>query len=205
MFDKYLRPMKDKLLISLANKTASVFSPNQISFFSFFFGLLSCLMIFLHQIYPALAFWIINRLLDGLDGTVARISKKQSDWGGYLDIMLDFIIYALVPISFTIAYSTLLIDFIMLAVMLALFYINTASWMYLSALIEKHSINSNIPEQTSLSMPSGLMEGTETLVLFSLLYIFPFQIIYFYSFICLLTIIGIIQRISWGYKNIRIQ
>jgi len=203
MIDKYLRPIKDKILIPLAKKTALIFSPNQISLISFFFGLLSCLMIFLHQLYPALAFWILNRVIDGLDGTVARVSHNQTDWGGYLDIMLDFIIYALLPIFFTFAFSDSIIDYAVLSIMLGLFYINTASWMYLSGVIEKRSINTKIPEQTSLPMPTGLMEGAETIFLFSLFFIFPYHLIYIYSFISFLTIIGIIQRIFWGYKHIR--
>ena len=203
MIDKYLRPIKDKVLIPLAKKTALIFSPNQISLISFFFGLISCLMIFLHQLYPALAFWILNRVIDGLDGTAARLNKLQTDWGGYLDIMLDFVIYALIPISFTIAYSSSIVDYAVLSIMLGLFYINTASWMYLSGVIEKRSINSKIPEQTSLPMPTGLMEGAETILLFSLLLIFPHLMIYIYLFISLLTIIGIIQRIRWGYIHIR--
>ena len=47
----------------------------------------------------ALTLWLLGRVIDGLDGAVARRQGRPSDLGGYLDIMLDFIVYALVPIA----------------------------------------------------------------------------------------------------------
>ena len=46
-----------------------------------------------------LCLWLLNRLIDGLDGTVARMFDRQSDFGGYTDIIIDVTIYALVPIG----------------------------------------------------------------------------------------------------------
>ena len=93
--------------------------------------------------YVALAFWLLNRITDGLDGTVARISNRQTDWGGYLDIMLDFIIYALIPISLAFSVNNGAIIFITLSIMLGVFYINSASWMYLSAILGKKTIQTD--------------------------------------------------------------
>lgn len=41
-----------------------------------------------------------------LDGTIARVSGKQSDYGSYLDILCDFTIYALIPPAIVIGIPT---------------------------------------------------------------------------------------------------
>ena len=44
----------------------------------------------------ALATLLLNRMCDGLDGVVARLTQP-TDFGGYLDIVCDFLFYAFVP------------------------------------------------------------------------------------------------------------
>ncbi|MDP6058011.1 MAG: CDP-alcohol phosphatidyltransferase family protein, partial [Pirellulaceae bacterium] len=50
----------------------------------------------------ALAVVLVNRLIDGLDGAVARYSQV-TDLGGYLDIVGDFLFYSAVPFGFALA------------------------------------------------------------------------------------------------------
>jgi len=202
MIDKYLRPVKEKLMLPTAKILSKYVTPNQITIFAFAFGLLSCVLIIFHNFYLALVFWLLNRIIDGLDGTVARISKRQTNWGGYLDIMLDFVIYAFIPISFTIVFNSGSFIYMSLSIMLAIFYINSASWMYLSALIEKQNVNKPNQELTSVSMPTGLIEGTETIFSYTLFFIFSEYIPYLFLAVSVLTLIGIIQRMIWGYKNL---
>jgi phosphatidylglycerophosphate synthase len=202
MIDKYLRPVKEKMFLPTARWIGKYLTPNQISIIAFFFGLISCVFIFTNLIYPALLFWLLNRIIDGLDGTVARISKRQTDWGGYLDIMLDFIIYALIPISFTIVTNSGFFIYISLSIMLAVFYINSASWMYLSAVLEKRNVKNTKKELTTVTMPTGLIEGTETIFTYTLFFIFSEYLPYIFLAVSGLTIIGIIQRMIWGYKNL---
>ncbi|MCK5672650.1 MAG: CDP-alcohol phosphatidyltransferase family protein, partial [Spirochaetales bacterium] len=191
MIDKYLRPVKEKLMLPAAQILSRYITPNQITLIAFSFGLLSCVLIIFNNFYLALVFWILNRIIDGLDGTVARISKKQTDWGGYLDIMLDFIIYALIPISFAIVINSGIFIYISLSIMLAIFYINSASWMYLSALLEKQAVNKSVHELTSVSMPTGLIEGTETIFSYTLFFLFSEYLPYLFLTVSGLTLIGI--------------
>jgi len=203
MIDKYLRPLKEKFLLPTAQIISKYFTPNQITLIAFAFGLLSCVLIIFNHLYIALSFWLVNRIIDGLDGTVARISGRQTDWGGYLDIMLDFIIYALIPISFTIVSNSSFFTFISLSIMLAVFYINSASWMYLSAVLEKQTAIKLEKELTSVSMPTGVIEGTETIFTYTLLFLFSEYLPYLFLTVSGLTFIGIIQRLIWGYKNLK--
>ena len=48
---------------------------------------------------------LLNRLLDGLDGAVAR-ATHPTDFGGFLDIVADFVFYIAVPIGFAMAQPT---------------------------------------------------------------------------------------------------
>ncbi len=203
MFDKHLRPLKDRVLRSTANKIAGILNPNQITLISFSLGLLSCYFIFSGQMNLALLFWILNRITDGLDGTVARVSNRQSNWGGYLDLMLDFIIYAAIPISLTIVYNTGALSYPALSLMLAVFYINSASWMYLSALQGSSETNNKKDNLTSIPMPTGLVEGSETVFFYILFYLFPLSLPPLFFIVSGLTVIGIIQRFVWGYRNLR--
>src|SRR5918994_6477348 len=50
----------------------------------------------------ALVLLALNRLLDGLDGAVARATRRSA-LGGYLDIVADYLFYAGVPLGFALA------------------------------------------------------------------------------------------------------
>ena len=49
----------------------------------------------------ALLLFILNRLFDGLDGAVARATRR-TDRGGFLDIVFDFAVYGAVPLAFAL-------------------------------------------------------------------------------------------------------
>ena len=192
MFDAKLRVVKQKLLSPLA-KQVSV-SATYLTGLGFAVGLLSVMFAWQGRYGLALLAWLLNRLLDGLDGEVARLKNQQSDWGGYLDILADFVIYALLPISLMMS-NTSLSGWFALAFMLACFYVNAASWMYLSALLEKRQATREV---TSITMPKGLIEGTETIIFYCLFIIFSDFLAILYSLMGLLVIITIFQRLSWA-------
>lgn len=48
---------------------------------------------------------ILIRVLDGLDGVVARQKNKQTDFGGYLDIILDFTVYSIIPVAIVFSHA----------------------------------------------------------------------------------------------------
>jgi phosphatidylglycerophosphate synthase len=207
MLDKITRPIKDFLLEPSAKFIGGFLSPNAISTISFLSGLISCVFLYTGQLFPALIFWIANRILDGLDGTVARVSGRQTDFGGYLDIMYDFMLYAVLPLSFllspglTAEYGYTLFHWQILTITLAVFYVNGASWMYLSALLEKRAKESS-EEQTSIRMPRGLIGGTETIFFYTLLYLLPSFFSEILTIMSILTFIGTIQRVAFAGRNL---
>ncbi len=76
--------------------------PDQISFVAFAVGLGAMPALYLHMYWLALFCIVLNRIGDGLDGALARMTAV-TDAGGYLDIVLDFIFYSLVVLGFALA------------------------------------------------------------------------------------------------------
>ena len=212
MFDRLTRPIKEKLLLPFALFVGNFFSPNQISLAGFIAGIISSVLIIQGSIMLGLVFWGLNRILDGLDGTVARIRDKQSDFGGYLDLILDLILYTAIPAAFVYygiknnLYNSTSLMWSCL-ILFAIFYINLGSWSILSALIEKRN-NTKLKQRekdnlTSLVMPQGLIEGTETVIFYTLFFILPKHLILLFYAMSFLVFIGAIQRFIWAGRNIR--
>lgn len=202
MFDEVLRPIKESVLLPVAKGLGSIISPNMMTGLSLLLGLLSVYLILQGSLLWAFLLWVLNRITDGLDGTIARVTNRQSDLGGYLDIMADFLLYTLIPIAFVLYRGLIQAELVLLAIMLAVFYMNAASWMYLAGILEKREVIKK-DTLTSINMPLGLVEGLETIIIYSLFYLFPNSIEILFLIMSILTMAGVFQRIIWAVRNIR--
>ena len=102
MFDASLRPILETPLHWLAGGCIAVgLTANGLTILGFVFGVFCAVFVAMGFFVAALVCLILNRLCDGLDGAVARRSGS-SDFGGYLDIVCDFLFYAMVPFAFVI-------------------------------------------------------------------------------------------------------
>ncbi len=177
MLDQSLRLYTERIIKPIVVKTGLIkVKPNYVSLLGFFFGLGAAGFIAVQQTVLALLFWLVNRVLDGFDGVIARnrLDKVANDAGGYVDITLDFIVYAAIPLALGLANDDKQ-TWLAVSFLLASFYVNTITWTYLSALVEKHKTNDK-RQKTSLAMPTGLIEGGETIVFFCLLIVFADQV-----------------------------
>ncbi|MGL4610310.1 MAG: CDP-alcohol phosphatidyltransferase family protein [Trueperaceae bacterium] len=197
MFDERLRVVKANVFVPVAQRFSDI-PPLQITLLAFVVGLSAALTAGLGYYLVALLLWLANRFLDGLDGEVARLRKEQSDWGGYLDIICDFAIYALLPFALVWSLGSLG-TFLAFAFLLLTFYVNAGSWLYLSALLEKRAHSSGY---TSIAFPSGFVEGAETIIFYSLFLVFPAFAPYLMLVMALLIIFTIFQRLSWAESNL---
>jgi phosphatidylglycerophosphate synthase len=195
MFDSSLRLAKDRWLRSSANALRQV-PPMAITGVGFLAGLGAAWCAAQGSYWSALALFWLGRILDGLDGAVARAANKQSALGGYFDLMTDFVVYAAIPIA--VWWSLRTVNGPMpLIVMLATFYVNAASWMLLSALTEKGD------SLTSVAMPAGLIEGFETIVFYSLFLLLPAwsnELFYLFS---ILVALSVLQRVVWAWRHLK--
>ncbi len=198
MVDRYLRVPKDIVLNSTAKHLSNI-HPTSITLFAFGLGLIAVLSIAMGNYGWGLFFWLLNRFLDGLDGNVARLWGKQSDLGGYIDILLDFVIYALIPLSLVIADPSE-IAYLSLGILLASFYVNAGSWMFLSAILEKRGFGKK--EKASVTMPGGFIEGTETIIFYCFFLIFPNALMLLFNLMALLVLLTTLQRITWATKHL---
>lgn len=203
MFDHLLRALKDRLLAPVAERLAPWVSPNALSVVALVVGLLAAGLAARRQYDLALACWLLNRVLDGLDGTVARVSGTQSDFGGYLDILLDFVVYAAVPIGLAIGQPRTSVLVAALG-LLASFFVNAASWMYLSALLERRGAGAAARgERTSVTMPPGIVAGAETVVFFSLFLLLPDRLALLFTLMAALVLVTVGQRAAWAWVVLR--
>lgn len=135
----------------------------------------------------ALALLLLSRLADGLDGAVARATRK-TDFGGYLDIVADFFFYGAFPLGFAIYAPA--DNALAAAILLASFYTNGTSFLGCAILAEKHGLKTDARGEKTLYFSNGLLEGTETILFFVLLCLLPglFPVLaYVFAGLCFLT------------------
>jgi phosphatidylglycerophosphate synthase len=168
MIDRALRPPVERALAPIARLAPPAVHPTAITVAAVAPGLGAAVAAGLGAAPLAVALWLLNRLLDGLDGTLARVRGAQSDAGGYADILLDVAVYAAIPLGIAAGQGTRG-AWSAAATLLASFYLNAISWAYLSALLERRGAGARAGgELTAVTMPPGLVEGAETLVVFAL-------------------------------------
>ena len=118
----------------------------------------------------ALVVILLNRLIDGLDGAIAR-HKGGSPFGGYLDIMCDMGFYAAVPIGFALARPD---NALSAALLLASFVCTASSFLGRAVLaIQRDEPDDGARGAKSFFHAAGIIEGTETIVAFVLFCLFP--------------------------------
>jgi len=118
----------------------------------------------------ALIVVLLNRLLDGLDGAIAR-HGTLTPFGGYLDIVCDMAFYAAVPVGFALASPG---NAMWAAVLLASFVWTGASFLgraIIAAQRKEEDVGAR--GRKSFFHSAGLIEGTETVVAFLLFCLFP--------------------------------
>ena len=118
----------------------------------------------------ALLCFLLNRIVDGLDGAVARI-VGPTDRGAFLDIALDFIVYASVPLGFAVADPA---ANALPAVVLLFGFMGTASsFLAFAAVAGRRRLKSDAFPDKGIHYLGGLTEGTETIAFFALMCLRP--------------------------------
>lgn len=143
-------------------------TPNQVSVFGFVLALIASGAVALHLGWVALGVWWVSRLADGTDGIYARATGQESDFGAYLDIVLDMAAYGAMVLGFAVAepaYST------QWMAMLFLYTLCIASALALGAQEAKRHLPAR--DERGLRLGAGLAEGGETGIAYSLFLLFP--------------------------------
>jgi phosphatidylglycerophosphate synthase len=202
MFDRSVRAVIDPVLNRTGRGLAGLgITANGVTWVGFLLGVAAAVCIAYQRFGWGLVLLLASRICDGLDGSVARAGigrGKTSDLGGFLDIVLDFAFYGMIPFAFILADP----DANALAggLLLLVFYANGASFLTYALMIEKRGLEGHDRGSKSLVYTTGLAEGTETIVVFVAFCLFPdwfSPIAYIFAAIVVVTTI---TRIILAYQ-----
>lgn len=188
MIDAKLLPLQRRLLrpMALGLVTFGV-RADQVTITGFLVGIVALPLLASEQYIWALVFILLNRLLDGIDGEVARLTIA-TDRGAFLDIALDFVFYALIPLGFALANVTE--NALAAAVLLAAFVGTGSSFLAFSLMAEKRKLHAQKFPSKGLYYLGGLTEGAETIAVFVAFCLWPnlfTPLAYGFAFACGLT------------------
>ena len=188
MIDAKLLPLQRRLLrpMALGLVTFGV-RADQVTITGFLLGIVALPLLASQQYTWALVFILLNRVLDGIDGEVARLTIA-TDRGAFLDIALDFVFYATIPLGFALANVTE--NALAAAVLLAAFVGTGSSFLAFSLMAEKRKLHAQKFPSKGLYYLGGLTEGAETIAVFVAFCLWPnlfTPLAYGFAFACGLT------------------
>ena len=154
----------------------------------FVIGMAAAAAIALGRPLTGLGLMVASRLADGLDGAVARLTQP-TDRGAFLDIALDFLFYASIPLAFALADPAA--NALAAAVLLAAFIGTGSSFLAFAVMAERRGLHTAAHPNKGLYFLGGLTEATETLLCFGLMCVWPQHfaaLAYGFAALCALTI-----------------
>lgn len=188
MFDAAIRPLIDRPLAQMARRIVALnISANRVTAAGFLLGVSAAALVASHQMVAGLVVFLLSRVLDGLDGAVAR-QTKLTDLGGYLDITLDFVAYASMVLGFAIADPEK--NALAAAFLTTSFMAPASTFLAYAIFAAKRGITTEIRGRKSLYYLGGLTEGFETILTLSLMCLLPqwFPVIaVIYGIMCWIT------------------
>jgi phosphatidylglycerophosphate synthase len=183
-FKKRLDPWLDRAGKALARRGISA---NAMTIMGFLLGLAAAIAIVLDAFAWGFILIGASRACDGLDGAVARATKKM-DLGGFLGIVLDFAFYGLIPFAFILAdpYENGAAG----GLLLLSFYIDGASFLAFAVMAEKRGLATHERGVKSFYFNTCLAEATETIAVFLAFCLLPHwfsEIAIGFSLVCFYT------------------
>lgn len=181
---KLVKPLTGAAAARLSAKGVTA---DQATLAGFGFGVLAAIMIGLGLTTAAILPLLVNRALDGVDGALARLSGT-TERGAFLDISLDFVFYAAVPLAFAALAPEE--NALAAAVLLAAFTATGTSFLAFAVMAEKRGLKSTAYPSKSFYYLGGLTEGTETILCFLAMCWWPAHfagIAYVYAALCAVT------------------
>ena len=167
-----------------------------LSFTGFAVGAMAALLIAGGFFTWALGAILLSRLIDGLDGAVARLTAP-TDRGGFLDITLDFLFYASIPLAFAVADPAR--NALAAAALLATFIGTGSSFLAFATIAAKRGMTSTSYPDKSFFFLGGLTEAGETLAFYIAMCLWPHHFASLAWSFCALCVLTIAMRLYWGW------
>lgn len=198
MFDRVLnnalqRPLK-RLAGALVHRG---WRADQVTWVGFALGLCAMPLIALGHTHWALLAMALNRLADGLDGSIARLTQP-TDRGAFLDISLDFLFYASIPLAFALADPQA--NALAAAVLIYSFIGTAGTFLAFAVLAAKRGLSSTAYPGKGFYYLGGLTESFETLLVFTLMCLVPGWFTYLAYGFAGLCAVTTVTRIAAGIQ-----
>ena len=176
MFDAALRPYLDRVVNPFGRWFAARgISASMVTVVGFALGLAAFLAVVMGMMLTAFVLILLNRLCDGLDGAIAR-ATAPTDFGGFLDIVFDFIFYAMIPFGFALydPANALAACFLIFS-----FFGTAVSFLAFAVMAQRRGLSSRDRGVKSLFYLGGLTEGGETIILLLAATVTPQWFVYY--------------------------
>lgn len=121
-----------------------------------------------------------------------------TDAGGFLDITLDFLFYASIPLAFALADPER--NALAAAVLLAAFIGTGSSFLAFATIAAKRGLTSTAYPDKSFFFLGGLTEATETLACFVAMCLWPQHFALIACGFAVLCGLTIVTRLVWGWR-----
>ncbi len=183
------------------DKTATFFKlihlhPNVVTILAFILGIVSCVFLSQGNTINALILLWFSGLFDVLDGTVARLTGKSSSLGAYLDMIFDRLIECFVILAFYFLKPEFALSYFIFFIGMIF---NFSTFMLAGNLFKNTGTK-------SMHYDIGIVERTESFIVFSLMMIFPTFVPYFLNiFNVLMILTGIIRMTKIIKSQINIE
>jgi phosphatidylglycerophosphate synthase len=198
MFDARLQPLLRFALDPVAARLAKRgVTADAATLTGFLFGVGAALAIGFGAFRTGLALLLINRLGDGLDGALAR-RLGPTRRGAFLDIALDFAVYALIPLGF--AFADPARNALAAAALLAAFIGTGSSFLAFAAIAAERGMKAPEFPNKGFYYLGGLTEGAETIAVFVAMGLWPAAfptLAWIFAALCLITTL---TRWRWGWR-----
>lgn len=201
MLDARIRPRIDPLLDAFGRRLlARGIRADAVTVAGFGLGLVAIACTASGAFLAGLGFFLLNRLCDGVDGALARL-RGITDLGGFVDIVLDFLIYAGMVFAFAAANPAT--HALPAAFLLWSFMGTGSSFLAFAIFAAKRGLVSPERGTKSFYYLGGLAEGSETILFLVLCALFPDAfpaLAWSFAGLCWLTTLG---RIGTALRSLR--
>ena len=167
---------------------------NAVTGVGWMFGVIACVAVGLGFWVLALVLWLLNRVIDGIDGAVAR-RGGATDRGGYLDLMADFSIYSGFVVAVALATPAARLASV---VLLFTYYLSGAALLAASGLLDRAGAAGR--DERSIRFLGGLAEGVETTIAYVLIIVLPSRAALIEWVFAVMVMVTAIQRVVWASR-----
>jgi len=198
MFDRRARELCRPVLDGAGSRLAHLgVRANTLTGVGWLVGVGACVAVSQRQWMIALVAWLANRVIDGLDGALAR-QRGVTDLGGYLDLLADFSIYAGFVVALALAEPTTRAAAV---VLLFSYYLSGTVLLAGSALLDRRGVARG--DDRSINFLGGLAEGLETMVAYIVILVVPSRATWVEWAFAAMVFVTALQRVDGVRRALR--